>query len=57
MYTYSRSRDYLIQMNDSVTELPLHLEVSTITNYYFQILTQMEQSFKMQVGNSPPLLF
>ncbi|XP_068647969.1 uncharacterized protein [Aristolochia californica] len=40
-------RDKLIRLNDSVTELPLHLEVSPISMTKWQLFLQIDQSFQM----------
>lgn len=40
-------RDKLIPMNDTVTEVPLHLEVSPISMTKWQLFLQMDQSFQI----------
>ncbi|KAG9457048.1 hypothetical protein H6P81_001556 [Aristolochia fimbriata] len=40
-------RDKLIPLNDSVTELPLHLEVSPISTTKWQLFLQIDQSFQI----------
>ena len=49
-------KDYLIPMNETVTELPLHLSVQSMGSLKYMLYTQMEQSFKMQVCPSCLLL-
>ena len=46
-------RDYLVPMNKSVTEVPLHFSVSGLSSIKFMLYTQAEQSFNMQV----PILY
>jgi hypothetical protein len=41
-------RDYLIPVNETLAELPMHLAVEPIGPYKFAFFTQMEQSFSMQ---------
>ncbi|KAL9257609.1 putative lipid scramblase CLPTM1 [Drosera capensis] len=40
-------KDKLIQINDTVTELPLHLEVAPISMTKWQIFQQIDQSFQI----------
>lgn len=40
-------RDKLIAINDTVTEVPLHLEVSPISMTKWQLFLQMDQSFQI----------
>lgn len=40
-------RDKLIAMNDTVTEVPLHLEVGPISMTKWQLFLQMDQSFQI----------
>ncbi|KAJ8542348.1 hypothetical protein K7X08_017214 [Anisodus acutangulus] len=40
-------RDKLIALNDTVTEVPLHLEVSPISMTKWQLFLQMDQSFQI----------
>ena len=47
-------RDYLVPMNKSVTEVPLHFSVSGLSSIKFMLYTQAEQSFKMQVQACTP---
>lgn len=41
-------RDYLIPVNETLAELPMHLSVEPIGPYKFAFFVQMEQSFSMQ---------
>ena len=41
-------REHLYPINDTTQELPLHLSYSTISLWKWQMMIQMEQSFKMQ---------
>ena len=41
-------REHLYPINDTTPELPLHLSYSTISLWKWQMMIQMEQSFKMQ---------
>lgn len=41
--------DYLIPINSTVTEVPLHLTVGPLHSIKFMLYTQAEQSFSMQV--------
>ncbi|KAL6786103.1 hypothetical protein ACKKBG_A01415 [Auxenochlorella protothecoides x Auxenochlorella symbiontica] len=41
-------RDYLIPLNETVSEVTLHISVETIHALKFAFFTQMEQSFQMQ---------
>jgi hypothetical protein len=43
-------RDKLIPMNDTVTEVPLHLTIKSQKLWWMQIQQQMEQSFNMQIN-------
>lgn len=48
-------RDYMIPMNSSVEEVPLHFSISSLSGWKYMLYTQAEQSFKMQVkGRSWP---
>lgn len=40
-------RDKLIALNDTVTELPLHLEVAPISMTKWQLFLQIDQSFQI----------
>jgi len=40
-------REKMIQINESVTELPLNLTFSTLSNFKYQLYVQMEKSFSM----------
>lgn len=41
-------RDKLIAINDTVTELPLNLELGLISMTKWQLFLQIDQSFQMQ---------
>jgi len=41
-------RDYLIPVNETLTELPMHLSVEPVGQYKFAFFVQMEQSFSTQ---------
>ncbi|KAK9865607.1 hypothetical protein WJX84_005001 [Apatococcus fuscideae] len=41
-------QDHLIPMNSTVTEIPMHISLSTMASWKWQIYAQMEQSFSMQ---------
>ena len=43
-------KDYLIPMNSTVKELPLHLTVSGLSGFKYMLYNQAEQSFNMQVS-------
>ncbi|GBF90245.1 hypothetical protein Rsub_03378 [Raphidocelis subcapitata] len=43
-------RDRLLPVNDTVTELPLHLVLKTASIWWMQLQQQMDQSFSMQVN-------
>jgi len=43
-------REYLYPINETTTELPLHLEYRTISLWKWQLYVQMQQSFEMQEG-------
>ncbi|KAI7733783.1 hypothetical protein M8C21_023333 [Ambrosia artemisiifolia] len=45
--TQCRSIDKLIALNDTVTELPLHLEVAPISMTKWQLFLQIDQSFQI----------
>lgn len=47
-------RDYLVPMNKTVTEVPLHFSVSGLSSIKFMLYTQAEQSFNMQVRACTP---
>lgn len=42
-------KDHLIPLNETVSEVQLHLSVGAIGSWKWMIFTQMEQSFSMQV--------
>lgn len=42
-------RDYLVPINDTVTELPLHFTLSSMSYMKFTLFSQMEQAFSQQV--------
>ena len=42
-------QDHLIPMNDTVSEVSMHISLSTLGSWKWQIYAQMEQSFSMQV--------
>ena len=42
-------RKHLVPVNETVTELPLHLSLSGMGNWKFMLYVQMDQSFNMQV--------
>jgi hypothetical protein len=44
-------RKHLVPVNETVTELPLHLSLTGMGNWKFMLYVQMEQSFNMQVPN------
>lgn len=41
-------RDKMVQMNESVTNVTLHLEVGPVAMWWWQIMVQMDKSFEMQ---------
>jgi hypothetical protein len=41
-------QDHLIQLNDTVKQVPVYLEVKSIPMWKFQLYNQFEESFKMQ---------
>ena len=41
-------RDYLVPVNETVKELPLHLAIEAVGPWKFAFFVQMEQSFSMQ---------
>lgn len=41
-------RDYLVPVNETLTELPLHLSIEAVGPWKFAFFVQMEQSFSMQ---------
>ena len=41
-------RKHLVPVNETVTELPLHLSLSGMGNWKFMLYVQMDQSFSMQ---------
>lgn len=41
-------KDKMIQINETVKELPLNITFSTLSNFKFQLYHQMEKSFDMQ---------
>ena len=41
-------KDYLVAMNDTVTEVPIHLFIEPVGPWKFAFFVQMEQSFSMQ---------
>ena len=43
-------RKHLVPVNETVTELPLHLSLSGMGNWKFMLYVQMDQSFNMQVS-------
>lgn len=43
-------QDNLIEMNDTVTRVPIHLSISPMGLWKFNLYLTMEQSFNMQVG-------
>ncbi len=51
-------RKHLVPVNETVTELPLHLSLSGMGNWKFMLYVQMDQSFNMQVRDAvkPPSL-
>lgn len=42
-------KDYLVPLNSTVKELPLHLTVSGLSGLKYMLYNQAEQSFNMQV--------
>ena len=42
-------KDYLIPMNESVTEVPLSFTLSSMTLWKFTLFSQMDQAFGKQV--------
>ena len=42
-------KDYLIPMNETVTQIPLHFTVSGLSGLKYMLYNQAEQSFNMQV--------
>lgn len=49
-------RDYLIPVNETVTEIPLHFTLSSMTLWKFTLFSQMDQAFSQQVPQCPSLL-
>ena len=45
-------RDYLIPVNETVTEIPLHFTLSSMTLWKFTLFSQMDQAFSQQVHRS-----
>ncbi|GFH23634.1 uncharacterized protein HaLaN_21275 [Haematococcus lacustris] len=43
-------RDYLVPMNETVTNVTLHLDLGYISTSWWTLLLQMDQSFSMQRG-------
>lgn len=43
-------RDKLVPVNDTLEELEVHLHLSTLSAWWWQIQMQLEQSFKMQLN-------
>ena len=50
-------RDYLIPMNETVTEIPLFFTLSSMSLMKFTLFSQMDQAFSKQVSSAtkPPL--
>lgn len=42
-------RDYLIPMNETVTEVPLFFTLSSMSLWKFSLMSQMDQAFSKQV--------
>ena len=42
-------KDYMIPMNSTVKEVPLHLTISGLSGLKYMLYNQAEQSFSMQV--------
>jgi Cleft lip and palate transmembrane protein 1 (CLPTM1) len=45
-------RDYLVPMNETLDEVPLHLSLYTLAGWKWQMYLQMNSAFKMQVPAS-----
>lgn len=43
-------RDYLIPMNETVTAIPLHFTLSSMSLWKFSLFSQMDQAFSKQVA-------
>ncbi|KAL4445724.1 hypothetical protein ABPG77_008923 [Micractinium sp. CCAP 211/92] len=41
-------RDYLVPVNDTLSELTLHFELSSIASWKYMLMSQMDHSFSMQ---------
>lgn len=41
-------REYLVPVNETLAQIPIHLSITTLSPWKFAIFTQMEQSFTMQ---------
>lgn len=47
-------KDYMIPMNSTVKEVPLHFTVSGLSGFKYMMYNQAEQSFNMQVSPTFP---
>lgn len=47
-------KDYLVPMNSTITEVPLHLSISGLSGLKYMLYSQAETSFKMQVDSFLP---
>ena len=41
-------RDYMIPMNETVSNVTLHLELGPVSSWWWQMMLQMDKSFGMQ---------
>ncbi|KAI5815995.1 cleft lip and palate transmembrane protein 1-domain-containing protein [Pyronema omphalodes] len=49
-------RDHMVEINSTVSSLPLHIDLSSISFFKFQIIASMDYSFKQSANNPNPAL-